>query len=135
MTGHIPSMWIPLLSAQEGPYSWTLKTAEGDRFICKPPYPTLEVTEVINAPVKELVWQSIRARGDHANGSGEIIVGRLVALLENGNEVEMQRTAIGAAAVEPDKSPKECGRCGLKIWAGPRVDLDGVYFHAGCVRD
>ena len=134
MSGGVPALWLSLLGDPSGPYDWTLETKPGNAHRVQPPYPHLDVVSVDVVPVERLAWQAIRVRGDHATGSGEVIIGRLVAQLRGGGEVELHRTAVGAAAVEAPAPIPTCGGCGLKIWAGPRVDEAGTYYHPGCTN-
>jgi hypothetical protein len=128
----VPALWVQLLGAPGGPYEWTLTTAPGERYPnVNPPYPSLDVVAVDVVPVERLAWQTIRVRGDHAAGTGEVLIGRLVAQVAGGAEIEMHRTAIGAAG-EASEDRQLCARCGLRIWGGAARDEDGNPYHERC---
>lgn len=129
----VPSIWVQLLGEPGGPYEWTLDTAPGERYPkVAPPYPSIDVVAVDVVPVERLAWQTIRVRGNHAAGSGEVLIGRLVAQVAGGAEIEMHRTAVGAAGEESDARPT-CAACGLRIWAGA-VEVDGHPYHPRCAH-
>lgn len=133
MSGGVPALWLSLLGAAEGPYQWSLATRPGERWRVAPPYPSLDVVAVDTVPVERLAWQAIRVRGDHATGTGEVIVGRLVAQLAGGAEIEMHRTAVGADAADGPSERPTCAACGAPILAGAIVTDDaGHAYHARC---
>jgi hypothetical protein len=127
----VPALWISLLGTADGPYQWSLDTAPGEKWRVAPPYPSLDVVAADTVPVERLAWQAIRLRGDHATGTGEVIVGRLVAQLAGGTEIELHRTAIGADAADAP-AVASCAKCGAPIFAGATVEREGRTYHERC---
>lgn len=106
-----------LVESHDAPYDFRLGLETGVILQGTGHYPDLEVQSVIEQPVKEIRWQLLRAKAEHPQQEGKenLIIGRLVAVLENGNEVEVgDRTVLPAEMVETGIDMTTCASCGRK---------------------
>lgn len=106
-----------MVGSHEAPYAFSLGLEPGSVLQGTGHYPDLELQSVIEQPVKEIKWQLIRAKAEHPKQDGEelLIIGRLVAVLENGSEVEVgDRTVLPADLVETGIDMTTCASCGRK---------------------
>jgi hypothetical protein len=126
-----------ILSSSSCPFEFSLKLKKKDRFPGKPPYPQLIVLDNVVTHVREIQWQMIKVRASvpESGKMEDVQIMRLVAVLEGGEEVEMQRVALPADVVqEMPVDPTRCGACGGKIPPGAATVKDGVSYHWTCLR-
>ena len=106
-----------LVEAQDAPYAFSLGLEPGTTLRGEGHYPDLAIQSVTEKPVKEIRWQLLRVKAEHPNQDGEefLMVGRLVAVLGNGSEVEVgERTVLLADMVETGIDMTTCASCGRK---------------------
>lgn len=129
--------WLRLLGAAEAPHEYALALQPGDCVPAAPPYPDLRVTAVDTAYVRRVVMQTITATATAADEGAEaveVVVARLVAELEGGGEIEIQRLvgpAQAGAADEVDLT--RCAACGRSIIAGEALVVGVRAYHPACV--
>ena len=136
MTGRTNSVWSKLVTHPSGPYDITLAVKIGDELAAPPPYPYLRVVEVELVQARRLVWQMVTVDADDPEraGTGERLrFGRLVAELEGGGEVELDRHALPTEDPAPAADPGTCGACGQRIPQGTAVEHDGGFYHRRCM--
>ena len=106
-----------LVEAQDSPYAFALGLEPGVKLQGTGHYPDLDVISVKEEPVKEIRWQLLKVKAEHPGQEGEeyLMVGRLVAVLENDNEVEVgERVVLPADMVETGIDMTTCASCGRK---------------------
>lgn len=127
------------LGSANAPHDFRLDLEPGATLAAEAPWPVAEVISSSVAPVRRLVYQTLLlrcARPGEPDAPAEIVVlGRLVAELENGVEVEILRDALPADASDPAVDLSTCGACGGPIVAGEARVEDGVAYHARCWSD
>jgi len=106
-----------MVESQDSPYAFQLGLEPGTTLQGEGHFPDLVIQSVTETPVKEIRWQLLRVKAEHPNQVGEefLIVGRLVAVLDNDSEVEVgERTALLADMVETGIDMTTCASCGRK---------------------
>jgi hypothetical protein len=138
MTAGRHQRWLEAVAAPAAPYEWFLGLAPGACLPAAPPWPDLEVLTCEEVHVRRLVWQTARVRASAADEGAEaceLTVGRLVAELEDDNEVEVQRFVVPAdVAVAPAVDTAVCAACGGGIIAGEAVVSDVAAYHRHCLE-
>lgn len=129
-----------LLASVAAPHEFHLNTVAGEIFAPGAPWPTVEIVTANAAPVKRLVYQTIVARatrpGDPEAPVESVLIGRLVAELADGAEVEIQRDVLPADADDPAVDLSTCAACGAPIIvAGEARVEDGAAYHPRCWSD
>lgn len=120
-----------LLGNQAAPHEFTLDTADGERIEAEAPYPNVDVVSAEVKPVKRLVYQTIVVSASKDDLPAEqVVIGRLVAELEGGSEIEIQRDALPLNAGEVDTS--KCVACGGRILPGEAVIDESGAYHERC---
>lgn len=126
-----------MLGSVSCPFEFNLNLKKGQTFPGKPPYPQLVVLENDIAHVREIRWQILRIRAStpETGKIENVQIMRLVAVLEGGQEVEMQRVALPADVVEEiPADPTRCAACGGKLPHGSGIEYDGAWYHGTCLR-
>jgi len=123
-----------LVSAVDAPYQFGLDNADGDVVAGANEYPDLEVRSVTNSEVERLVWQTVDVE-PLEQGADQLIVGRLVAVLAGGGEVEVgERVVVPKLLVEQGIDTSVCSACRRPIRDGDYVIVEGVACHPECVE-
>lgn len=101
-----------------------------------PPYPDIEVCSVDRVRVVSLAWQTMTFRPVDEDGrrGAPIAVGRLLASLEGGGEIEIDRVVAPVPEAAPVVDVSRCVACDEPIPRGAHVVLDGAAYHARCVH-
>lgn len=109
--------WCELLGASDSAFEFKLDIESGTRWETNPPYPDLCVRSVDMVHVRRFVVQRavVTASVPEDFDQAEIVVQRLVAELENGQELEMMRDAYPAKSAEKSVDPGVCESCGNNI--------------------
>lgn len=126
-----------MLASAQAPHELHLGLASGDRLAPGAPWPEVEIVTSSVAPVRRLVYQTIVASatrpGDPDAPVERILLGRLVAELADGGEVEIQRDVLPADADDPAVDLSTCAACGGPIVvAGEARVEDGAAYHPRC---
>lgn len=133
--------WIEAVRSQGTEYAFTEALTEGDVLRAPAPAPTLEVLATATLAVKALRIHSVQVRAaasvDDPDGV-PIHVLRLIAILEDGDEVEMLREATAGESDHMDeRGMPRCAACDGNIWdheiAGQAIAIDGLLYHRLCV--
>jgi len=127
-----------LIEDPNGPVQFGLQTPVGAVLEETPPYPRIVVTDTHVLYVRRLVWHTIDidARAGDAGKSERLTVGRLVAEIEGGGEIEMQRTVIPTDALNQRPiDANTCAACGYVIPDSDAVIIDDAAYHRGCVEE
>jgi hypothetical protein len=132
--------YCELLSQDVQPYEFALGLEKGASFPGKPPYPEIVVLLNNTVRVRELQWQHllVRASSPEVDRTEDVQIMRLVAVLEGGTEIEMQREAIPADVLElVEADPSRCAACTRPIPPGGAVvDENGRHYHRNtCWRE
>ncbi len=128
--------WAQLI-AEPDRYQMDLNMEDGTRWESKPPYPDMEVLSTSTTHVRRTVLQdvSVEVRADERQKIRRYIVRRLVAELENGEEIELQRFVIPATELPEDSIDLTiCGSCGGRIPDGDAEVHEGVAYHRRCME-
>lgn len=122
-----------MLGAADCPYEFSLEVSEGTVYRGRPPYPDLTVLSVDDSHIRELRWQRILVRADNFEMKSEDVqIMRLVAIIEGGGEIEMQRVAVPAELMPEEPSDRaKCVACGDRIPFGAGIEVDGKWYHEG----
>lgn len=118
-----------LVEDHGAPYDFQLGLESGVTLQGSGHFPDLEIQSVVEQPVKEIKWQMLRAKAVHPNQDGEenLIIGRLIAVLENGSEVEVgDRTVLQAEMVETGVDMTTCASCRRQ-----NLQPEGMVVHEG----
>lgn len=125
-----------MLGSAGAPHDLRLDSAVGEVVAPGAPWPTVEILRSEVAPVRRLVHQTLVLRatrpGEPDAPAEIVVVGRLVAELEGGGEVEIQRDALPADADNPEVDTSTCAACGGPIVPGDARVEDGAAYHARC---
>lgn len=131
--------WEEWLASAHCELAFTRDLKPGATFPGRTPYPEVTVLQAAVTHVRELVSHTMRVRAlvPESGQEEDYIVGRLVAILEGGDEVEVARTAIPAAVADAmPEDPTRCAACGRAIPPGAGATHDGRAYHAGsCLRE
>lgn len=128
--------WCEMIMAHDSDVQFELGLKKGAVWDTKPPYPDLEVVETKDMHVRRIVMQEsmLRARMPETDDEGYIKVSRLVAELENGQELELNRTAEPASDDSPDEPDNICRACDLQIVDDSEVVMhEGKPYHRRCM--
>jgi hypothetical protein len=133
--------WLEAIRSQATEYAFTEALGTGDVLRAPAPAPTLEVLATATLAVTALRIHSVQVRAaatvDDPDGV-PIHVLRLIAILADGDEVEVLREAIAGESdhTEAQGTP-QCTACGVNIWdhdvPGQAIAIDGQLYHRGCV--
>ena len=126
-----------MFAEQDSPYELNTKLEPGTRYEATPPYPDVTVTQSDVIHVRELVYHTVAAelRDITTENKQNISIGRLVAVLEGGDEVEIHRVVLPADVEEEGVDLSVCGSCGGKIKIGGAHMHEGRAYHHRCLRD
>jgi len=132
----VTGKWRDLIGDRSGPYGFSVDDEPGTIYAGAAPFPDLSLVKSITTPITALVYQTseVEASADFSERRGRYYVGRLVAILENGQEVEFGREAIAVDAVKGGIDASFCDSCGRSIPKGEAVVIDGCAYHAECVE-
>jgi hypothetical protein len=118
-----------LIQSVEAPYAFATGLENGTVLKGRDHYPDLEIVSSSEVPVKDIRWQLLRVKAEHPNqdGSEQYLVGRLIAILENDEEVEVgERTCVLADIVDTQIDITTCASCGRK-----NMDASVAKIHEG----
>lgn len=123
-----------LLGSSAAPHELSLDLSAGSILSAPAPFPSAEVVSNDSAPVRQLVYQTLRLRArpvdDPDAPAEEVILGRLVAVLDSGAEVEILRDALPADVDDPEVDTSRCESCGGPILSGEKFQKhDGKAYH------
>jgi hypothetical protein len=133
----VEAMWSKLVSHATGPYDVRLDVGEGDELTAPPPYPYLKVLASKVVQARRLCWQVVDVEAqdpEHPEARALLRFGRLVAELEGGGEVELDRHPL--PLVDPPAraaDPSTCGACDQHIPQGTGVEHEGAWYHRRCM--
>lgn len=104
-----------LIASSEAPYNWFDVDSPGETVLGSGKFPDLEVHNISESAVTAIRWSVIECSVvDEPHKA--FIVGRLVADLEDGREVEVgDKICIPRAAVENQADTTKCAACGRSI--------------------
>ena len=129
---------IDLVASPDAPYDFPLGGVdEGTVLAGQDEYPDLEVQSVEEVPVDRIVWQLLRVTTiEPEPDPGErLFVGRLVAVLQNGQEVEIgERSVMPAELIETGVDTSRCEACFGAIRDNRYEIIDGHAYHNECVE-
>jgi len=133
--------WVQLLSSKEAPYEFGLDTQAGAELPARPPFPDLEVASVQEVSIERFAYQVLRVRASRPeDGSARsFVIGRMVAVLAGGGEVEVQRDVAPEEEVTGEPYGSTCAACGQEIQPGDAViitnpvDKSAAVYHRRCV--
>lgn len=133
--------WIEAVRSQSTEYGFHNGLGTGDVLRAPAPAPTLEVLATATLAVKALRIHSVQVRAATAVDDPDgvpIHVLRLIAILEDGDEVEMLREATaGESDHTEERGTPRCAACDGNIWdhdiAGQAIAIDGLLYHRLCV--
>lgn len=128
--------WCEMIAAQDSDVQFVLGMEKGTAWETKPPYPDLEVAEAKDIHVRRIVFQDqlIRASMPETDESGYIRVARLVAELEDGQEIELSKTAEPASDDSPANPGNICCACETLIVDESEIVLyEGKPYHRRCM--
>lgn len=126
-----------LVEDPNGPVQFGLQTPVGAVLPEHPPYPRIVVTDTGVQYVRRLVWHTVDviARSEESGQTERLTIGRLVAEIEGGGEIEMQRTVIPTEALDDRPvNVNTCEACGRPIPDGDAVIVERAAYHRGCVE-
>ncbi len=129
--------WLKLIGNPDGPFDIELSTEPGTVFKSRAPYPNLEIISIDSADVKHIVHQTVRAKAEIPGEDAklDVVIGRLVAVLSGGEEIEIDRVAIPTESVVSEADITMCAACGKNIPLGGHVVVDGKAYHKlTCIR-
>lgn len=133
--------WIEAIRSQATEYAFSEGLATGEVLRAPAPAPVLEVLATATLAVKEMRIHSVQVRAaktvDDPDGV-PIHVLRLIAVLEDGDEVEMLREAVaGESDHSEEGGTPRCAACDGNIWdhdiSGQAIAIDGLLYHRLCV--
>lgn len=120
---------------EEGPYEFRLGLKKGDTFDGDGVYPDAIINAVYQHKITKLVYHVIDATLTNpvTNRFTRASIGRMVGILEDGDEVEIGRVAMpipdGATCV-----PDICPACEKRVEDRDAVEIDGKFYHRNCTR-
>ncbi len=128
---------IDSLTAEDAPYDLTLDAKTGDELAAEPPWPKVVVTSAKPLADARLVLQMLEIdaqRGD--DPAQRFAIGRLVAVTEDGVELEISREVMPVLETEAGLTVDNiCPACTAKILTGHPIAMhEGRAFHQWCVR-
>lgn len=120
-----------LIASSSAPYDWNAQA--GDTILGSGRYPDLIVTGTSHADVKRIRWHVVECAVESEPQRG-YIVGRLVAELEDGREVEVgDRICIPREVVEHQTDTTKCVSCGRSIVSMSGFEIiDGLAYCQIC---
>jgi hypothetical protein len=133
--------WLEAIRSQATEYAFREGLSTGDVLRAPAPAPTLEVLATATLAVTAMKIHSVQVRAsttvDDPDGV-PVHVLRLIAILEDGDEVEMLREAVaGESDHTEERGTPRCAACDGNIWdhdiAGQAIAIDGVLYHRLCV--
>jgi len=130
--------WEELIADRSGP--WQMRIGDGDAGAVLPgkaPYPDLTVRKELLSEVDRLVYHTmeVEASADFTERRERYMIGRLVAILKSGHEVEFEREVLPSAAIEGNVDTRRCAACSRQIPAGEAKVVDGDAYHAACIEE
>lgn len=125
-----------LFAVEDSPYELNTKLEVGTKYEATPPYPDVTVKESSVLHVRELVYHllGVELRDIGTDKKEDVSIGRLVAILEGGDEVEIHRTVLPSNVVEDGVDLSVCASCGGKIKIGGGKMYEGRAYHDRCLR-
>ncbi len=129
--------WCEMISAADSKFGFQLGIKHGTKWEVEPPYPDLEVASAKETHVRRLVLQElvVSASVPEDDDAADLVVTRLVAELEGGREVELNRHAQAAGEdVEAEIPMDVCCACGERICdPSIREMYEGKPYHKRCI--
>ena len=130
--------WCDMLAAADSRFEFRLglDPESGVKWRGEPPYPDLVLREVKEVQVRRFVSQTITVSASVPEDAdqADIIIDRLVAELESGEEVELARSARPAVGKEVLR-PNECRACSEVIVDDSEVVMyEGEPYHRRCME-
>jgi len=122
--------WCDQLAASDG-VALTTEMKAGDNLATVPPMPDMAVEKSVLLEVERVVYHAMVVKAERDGRSERIAVGRLVAVLKDGGELEFEREAHPATQVESEVDTSMCASCGGTIPDGEAVMLCGHLGMAG----
>jgi len=129
--------WIKLIDDPNGPVQFSIETPVGAVIEEKSPYPRLVVTNRQTLYVRRLVWHiiDVDARSEDSIQRQSLTIGRLVAEIEGGGEIELQRSVVPSEIFEEQQNDlSTCNACGENIPEDTAVIFDGKSYHKRCTE-
>jgi hypothetical protein len=133
-------VWTDLLGSKDSPYDIHLETKAGAKYEVRPPWPNLEVLSADVLPIEAIVQQVIRVRATipEADAEQDLVITRLVARLQGGGEIELEKAALPTETIIEEVDITRCGACGGNIVPGDaeilETDEGRQAFHSRCVE-
>jgi hypothetical protein len=128
---------LDLLTAEDAPYELTIEIKASDELPADPPWPKVKVTTAKPLADARLVLQMIEIDAQRGDEPGQrFAIGRLVAVTEDGVELEISREVMPVLETEAGQTVENvCPACTARILTGhPVVMLEGRAYHRWCVR-
>jgi len=129
-------LWHELVSDAEAPYDLTLALAVGEEVQAAAPFPYLKVVTV--APLTPLVLKrqvlEVEAfdPGRPERPPDRLVIGRIVAVAEDGSEHELQREVIPVGGDDEMIDLTECAACHRGFPGGMHIVREGKAYHKDC---
>jgi len=119
------SKWSELLGSEDAGPAIDLGVREGQLLPTQPPLPAAEVVKAVKVDVKHLFYHvvQVKAMDEHGDREEDIAIGRLVAVTEQGAEIEFEREAHPVDAVSGEVNVSRCDACGGEIHGKDSVIL------------
>lgn len=130
--------WCRLVDASDSRFEFNLDVSDGVKWEASPPYPDLVVRNSKIVHVRRTVVQELllTASVPEDRDQAEIVVQRLVAELETGQEIELMRQANPAADSDQIVDMDVCTACGEQIAGGSdgfnTVVINDKPYHKRC---
>lgn len=128
--------WEQLIADRGGPYVFDLDDPKGALVAGKPPYPDLVLEQGVVSEVERLVYHTIKVKAfaDHTDREEHYFIGRLVAVLKSGTQVEFGREVLAEGALKDGIDASRCEACGMKIPGGEAEIVEGAAYHSACIE-
>ncbi len=123
------------VGSAQAPYEFELALKAGDQIEgAAAPFPPLTVLSATVGPAT-LQYQTLTVRAGDEEGGSDVLVGRLVAVLASGAEIEVQREALPADVENPEVDTSKCAACGGPLRTGDVLVRSGAAYHGRCWED
>jgi hypothetical protein len=128
---------LDLLTAEDAPYELTIEIKAGDELPADPPWPKVKVMAAKPLTDARLMLQMLEVDAQRGDEPGQrFAIGRLVAVTEDGVELEISREVMPVLETESGQTVENvCPACTARILTGhPVTMLEGRAYHRWCVR-
>jgi hypothetical protein len=101
-----------------------------------PPYPELKAVKASISHVRMIALQEITVEASEPESAigGQILVQRLVAQLENNQEIELMRSAAPVTGEEAHIEDGICKACGVPFADESQIEIyEGEQYHKTCM--